>query len=60
MASEIMENYMTNLEKYKSDLSRLISQGDALYEAICNECEHIDRRKQNENLRLNQNYVQVP
>lgn len=44
-----MENYMTNLEKYKSDLSRLISQGDALYEAICNECEPIDRRKQNEN-----------
>lgn len=40
---------MTNLEKHKNDLSRLISQGDALYEAICNECEPIDRRKQNEN-----------
>ena len=40
---------MTNLEKYKSDLSRLISQGDALYKAICNECEPIDRRERNKN-----------
>ena len=40
---------MTNLEKYKSDLNRLILQGDALYEAICDECEPVNCRKQNEN-----------
>lgn len=40
---------MTNLEKYKNDLSRLISQGEALYKAIYNECEPIDRREQNKN-----------